>query len=96
MIHAVCLCRALIFLFPFGVFILRVFPQSVRWHWINQTISSVIAILGMGFGFYLSTKFNKSRSYDPAHQVIGILILVAIVAQWGMGGWHHLVLKRTN
>ncbi|KAJ5683844.1 uncharacterized protein N7477_000189 [Penicillium maclennaniae] len=95
-IHALCLCVALILLNPAGVILLRVIPKSVRWHWINQTFSSAIAIVGIIVGFYLSTMFTKSQSYGSAHQILGILILLAILAQWGMGGWHHLVYRRTQ
>lgn len=40
--------------------------------------------------------FTKSQSYDSAHQVLGILVLLAIPTQWGMGFWHHRVYKRTQ
>lgn len=95
-IHALCVCGALIFLNPTGVVLLRILPKSVRWHWINQTLSSAIAIIGIFIGFYLSTMFTKSQSYNSAHQILGILIFLAILAQWGMGGWHHLVYRRTQ
>lgn len=95
-IHAICLCGALILLMPGGVVLLRVFPKSVRWHWMNQTISSGIVIVGIVIGFYLSAMFTKSQSYGSAHQILGIIILLAILAQWVMGFWHHLVYKRTQ
>ncbi|KAJ6105048.1 hypothetical protein N7486_003737 [Penicillium sp. IBT 16267x] len=95
-IHALCACGALILFNPTGVVFLRILPKSVRWHWINQTLSSALAILGIVIGFYLSTMFTKSQSYSSSHQVLGILILLAILAQWAMGGWHHLVYRRTQ
>lgn len=95
-IHALCLCGALILLNPAGVLFLRILPKSVRWHWINQSLSSAIAMVGIVTGFYLSTMFTKSRSYGSTHQILGILILLAILTQWGMGGWHHLVYRRTQ
>ncbi|EPS30423.1 hypothetical protein PDE_05374 [Penicillium oxalicum 114-2] len=95
-IHALAACIAIIFLFPFGAILLRVFPQSVRWHWVNQTLSTGIAILGLILGFYLSTQFTKSQSWNSTHQIIGIIILIAILLQWGMGFWHHLQYKKTK
>lgn len=95
-IHALCLCGALILLFPFGAILLRVYPKSLRWHWVNQTISSCIAFIGIVIGFYLSTMFTKSQSYGSTHQILGIVILLAIIAQWGIGFWHHRLYKKTQ
>lgn len=93
-IHGLCACVALIFLMPTGVGFLRIFPKSVRWHWVNQTLAAAIGVFGILFGFYPSTMFNKSQNYSSPHQVIGIIILIMIIAQWGMGLWHHLMYKR--
>ncbi|KAJ5492611.1 hypothetical protein N7539_001357 [Penicillium diatomitis] len=95
-IHAVAACIAIIFLFPFGAILLRVYPKSVRWHWVNQTLSSCIAIVSLVIGFYLSTQFTKSQSWGSTHQIIGIIILLAIIVQWAMGFWHHLQYKKTQ
>ncbi|GLI73743.1 hypothetical protein PoHVEF18_001965 [Penicillium ochrochloron] len=95
-IHALCLCGALILLFPFGAILLRVFPKSVRWHWVNQTISTCLAFIGMVIGFYLSTQFTKSQSFGSTHQILGIVILLAIIVQWGTGFWHHRLYKKTQ
>lgn len=95
-IHALCLCGALILLFPFGAVFLRVFSMSVRWHWVDQTISTCIAFIGMVIGFYLSTQFIKSQSFGSTRQILGIVILLAIIAQWGMGFWWHRLYKKTR
>lgn len=95
-IHALCTCGAIILLMPTGVVFLRVAPRIVRWHWVNQTLSGGIALVGIVIGFYLSTMFTKSQHYGSAHQILGILILLAILVQWGMGFWHHLVYRRTQ
>ncbi|KAJ6126327.1 hypothetical protein N7523_001939 [Penicillium sp. IBT 18751x] len=68
--HALCLCGALILFMPTGVVFLRMSPKSVRWHWVNQTLTSAMAILGIIIGFYLGIMFTKSRSYDSAHQIL--------------------------
>ncbi|KAJ5811945.1 hypothetical protein N7474_008246 [Penicillium riverlandense] len=95
-IHALCLCGAFILLMPSGVILLRVFPKSVRWHWVNQTISTGLSLIGIVIGFYLSTMFTKSQSYDSTHQILGIIILLAMLLQLGMGFWHHWMYKRTQ
>jgi hypothetical protein len=93
-IHALCACVALILLMPTGVLFLRIAPKSVRWHWINQSLAAGIGIVGIFIGFYLSTMFNKSQKYGSAHQIIGVIILITILAQWGMGLCHHLLYKK--
>lgn len=50
-IHALCLCGALILFMPSGVVFLRILPKSVRWHWVNQTLSFAMAIIGIMIGF---------------------------------------------
>lgn len=95
-IHALCLCGALILLMPTGVVFLRISPGSVRWHWINQSLATVIAGIGIAIGFYLSTMYTKSQSYGSAHQILGIVVLLAIAAQWALGFWHHYMYKRTQ
>jgi hypothetical protein len=92
-IHAIALCGAFILLMPTGVVLLRVAPGSVRWHWVNQTAASIIAIIGVMIGFYLSTMYTKSQSFSSAHQIIGLLVALAMIAQWGMGFWHHRLYK---
>lgn len=76
--HTLCLCGALILLFPFGAILLRPYPKSVRRHWVNQTISACIAFIGMAIGFYLSTQSTKFPSYGSMHRILGIAILLAI------------------
>lgn len=95
-IHALCLCGALIVLMPTGVVFLRISPGSVRWHWLNQSLAAIIAGIGIVIGFYLSTMYTKSQSYSSAHQILGIVVLLAIVAQWALGFWHHYMYKRTQ
>ncbi|KAF7157301.1 hypothetical protein CNMCM5623_001424 [Aspergillus felis] len=92
-IHAVAVCGAFILLMPTGVVLLRVAPGSVRWHWVNQTVASVIAIIGILIGFWLSTMYTKSQSFNSSHQIIGILVAIAMIAQWGVGFWHHRLYK---
>lgn len=95
-IHALCLCGTFVVMMPLGVIFLRIFPRSVRWHWINQTLSSVITAMGFIIGIYLSTIFTKSEKANSTHQIIGIIIALALIVQLGMGSWHHWVFKRTN
>ncbi|PKX97782.1 DUF1766-domain-containing protein [Aspergillus novofumigatus IBT 16806] len=92
-LHGLALCGAFILLMPTGVVLLRVAPGSVRCNWVNQTIASVIAIIGVLIGLWLSTMYTKSQSFNSSHQIIGILIAIAMVAQWG---WDSRTAGRTS
>lgn len=92
-LHALAICAAFVLLMPTGVFVLRVFPASVRWHWVNQSLASILAIAGGMLGVYLSTMFTKSQSFGSSHQIIGLVCLAAVVVQWGLGFWHHRLFK---
>jgi hypothetical protein len=58
MLHAVLMVFCFIGLFPFGVLILRL-GRWVRWHWINNVVALLFAVLGSGLGFKLSTTYNR-------------------------------------
>lgn len=92
-IHGLAACVAFVVFMPLGVIFLRIFPSSVRWHWVNQTLASILAIVGILFGFYLSTMYTKSESFNSAHQIIGIIVLVSVLVQWFIGFWHHRLYK---
>ncbi|GAM37493.1 hypothetical protein TCE0_024f07457 [Talaromyces pinophilus] len=93
-IHAVLATLPLVFLLPTGVVFLRFFPGSVRWHWVSQTISAVMSVLGIAVGIFLSTLFNKSKSFGSGHQIIGYIICAGILTQWFLGFWHHRLYKQ--
>lgn len=94
-IHAVVICIAFILIMPGGIIMLRVIPGSVRWHWVNQSVATVLAGTGGILGLWLSTMFNKSKNYNSAHQVLGLICVIATLIQWGLGFWHHMQYKRT-
>lgn len=93
-IHGIAACVAFVIFMPAGVIFLRIAPSSVRWHWVNQTFASILAIIGIIFGFYLSTMFTKSDSFNSAHQIIGMVVTAAVVIQWLIGFWHHALYKK--
>ncbi|QKX59257.1 uncharacterized protein TRUGW13939_06389 [Talaromyces rugulosus] len=94
-IHAVVICTAFIAIMPGGIIMLRVIPASVRWHWVNQSVAAILAGIGGILGLWLSTMFNKSKHYNSAHQVLGLICVIATFIQWGLGFWHHRQYKRT-
>lgn len=95
-LHALALCGTFILLMPTGVIFLRVVPQSVRWHWMNQSLATALAIIGGLLGLYLSTMFTKAESFSASHQILGILVILAVMVQWGLGFWHHRLYRMTQ
>lgn len=95
-IHALAACAAFVLLMPTGVVFLRVIPESVRWHWANQTLAAALALFGVMMGIYLSTMYTRSQSFRAAHQVIGLVCAAALVLQWALGFWHHRIFKLTR
>ncbi|EED18567.1 conserved hypothetical protein [Talaromyces stipitatus ATCC 10500] len=93
-IHAVALSVAFIILMPGGAILLRIIPASVRWHWVNQSVATILAGIGGVIGLWLSTMYNRSSSYNSAHQVLGIICVVAVLVQWFLGFWHHWQYKK--
>lgn len=94
-IHAVLITIPLTLFMPIGIMFLRISPGSVRWHWVNQTLSSIMALVGGLIGIFVSTLFNKSKSFNSGHQILGFLVCAAMIFQWALGFWHHRLYKRT-
>lgn len=56
-IHAVLMCLAFVFGFPLGAILLRFL--SVRVHYLTQVAASILVIVGVGSGIYISMEYNK-------------------------------------
>jgi hypothetical protein len=93
-IHALVSCGAFVLLMPIGAFLLRVEPRSVLWHWIHQSVATVLAVAGGGAGVGISTLFNKSKGFNAPHQLLGIVIIFLALVQWYLGYWHHHLYRR--
>lgn len=94
-IHGIVMCIAYILLYPLGALLLRLSKRiPVRLHWICQSVASVLVLAGLGLGIAASKQYNRSRDYDDPHQVIGIVLLVAVVVQVVLGAVHHFLYKK--
>jgi len=86
---------AFVFLMPLGILILRIF-KSVKWHAINQGISVAVALLGAAMGIYIGTMYNRSKKFTSAHQIFGVIITIAMIAQFVVGYFHHRIYTQTQ
>jgi uncharacterized membrane protein (DUF485 family) len=87
-IHAFVMVLAFLVIFPLGVLFLRVL-KNVKLHMIFQSIGLALGIIGAASGFYLTTVYNRSKHFNSAHQIIGLLVVIALIGQWVGGFLHH-------
>ncbi len=59
--HAILIILSFVGLMPLAVLVLRVLT-SPKWHGITQTISAIIALLGMGVGIWAGLEYNRVSS----------------------------------
>ncbi|KAA8569552.1 hypothetical protein EYC84_001170 [Monilinia fructicola] len=93
--HAVLMVLVFVGLLPLGIVILR-FLNSPRWHAVNQTISLGIALVGVGLGAQLGTLYNRTKGFKSGHQIIGVIVVIAMLSQWVLGFLHHRLYKQTS
>ncbi|OAK96959.1 CBD9-like protein [Phaeosphaeriaceae sp. SRC1lsM3a] len=86
--HAALMLVAFAVIFPLGAILLR-FLDSVKAHYIAQSIGVLAAIVGVGVGIYLSKMYNHSRNVSSGHQVFGLILLALLFSQWAIGFYHH-------
>ncbi|KAI1085224.1 putative iron reductase domain protein [Whalleya microplaca] len=93
--HAIIMVIVFVGAYPFGILVLRL-GNWVRWHGINQGLALIGTIIGSGLGFHISGFYNRSKKFNTAHQVIGILIFIFIFVQFTLGFLHHRKFKETQ
>ncbi|CAD6444653.1 64ed4aa7-5d22-46e6-b052-7faf0cc60abd [Sclerotinia trifoliorum] len=93
--HAVLMVLVFVGLLPLGLVILRFF-NCPRWHALNQTISLMIALIGLGIGAQMGTLYNRTKGFKSGHEIFGLIIVVAMVGQWILGFLHHRMYKKTS
>ena len=95
MAHAVLAPVAFVLLFPMGAMIIRLLSfKGVVWlhaGWMVTTYVIVLAALGMGVWIAVVT-----QQLDTYHSIIGLVVVVALLAQPVSGMTHHLLYKRTG
>ena len=87
-IHAVLLAGSFLLLFPIGVVALRWFG-SFKFHWLLQISATSISIVGLFVAIAFSVLDPEFMSFDKAHQIIGIVVIVILVLQAALGFLHH-------
>lgn len=91
-IHGVVMCVVFVIIFPVGALLLRVW--NVRAHLIIQLIGWVLFCMAFAGGIVASKKYNKSRNFASGHQVLGILLFIALLSQWVLGWMNHRTFQK--
>jgi len=94
-IHAFIMCVTFVIIFPAGALALRMLNR-VKLHAIMQSVGLVLVCMATAGGIKVATLYNKSKHFASAHQIIGILVLLALFAQLGLGILNHRSFKQTG
>ncbi|KAK4552905.1 hypothetical protein LTR86_010037 [Recurvomyces mirabilis] len=92
-IHALIMCVMFVIIFPLGALILRVFNRVILHAWV-QGLGFVLVTMASAGGIVISMQYNRSKNFASAHQIIGILLFLALVSQLGLGIIHHRIYKK--
>ncbi|KAL3424251.1 hypothetical protein PVAG01_03532 [Phlyctema vagabunda] len=93
--HACIMVFVFVGLLPVGVLVLRIFNRPI-WHAFNQFISLGLAMVGMILGFVIGRMYNRTRKFNSAHQIFGLLIMIAMIGQFVIGVMHHRIYRRNK
>ncbi|KAH8170602.1 cytochrome domain of cellobiose dehydrogenase domain-containing protein [Sarocladium implicatum] len=93
--HAVLMTLGIVALMPLGALMLRL-GGWVRAHALNQTVAMIFVLAGFGLGVATSFNYQRSLSFKSYHQIIGIVVVAFIIAQFTIGFLHHKKFKDTQ
>ncbi|KAK4974320.1 hypothetical protein LTR42_004962 [Elasticomyces elasticus] len=94
-IHGFIMSLCFVIIFPVGALVLRAL-QRVILHAVVQAIGLFLVCCATAGGIVVSMQYNRSKNFASAHQIIGILLLLALFAQLGLGIVHHRLYKKTQ
>ena len=92
-IHGLVMSIVFVLLLPLGSLLLRVW-HKIKGHIIVQCLALVLFCMAFAGGCVVSQQYNKSKHFNSAHQVIGILLLLALFTQLALGITHHRIYKK--
>jgi len=69
--------------------------ERVKVHMIFQSIGVGLALIGLITGVIISQYYNRTRSFNSAHQILGILTITTLLTTWTLGFLSHRHYVRT-
>ncbi|KAK4894162.1 hypothetical protein LTR27_007528 [Elasticomyces elasticus] len=94
-IHGFIMSLCFVIIFPVGALVLRALKRVIL-HAVVQAIGLFLVCCATAGGIVVSMQYNRSKNFASAHQIIGILLLLALFAQLGLGIVHHRLYKKTQ
>ena len=91
-IHGLIMCVCFVILFPVGALVLRAMSAVKSHAWV-QGVAGVLVLMAAAGGVVNSLQYNRSRNFNSAHQIIGILLVLGVAVQFGLGFQHHRLYK---
>ncbi|KAK1087338.1 hypothetical protein LTR33_001113 [Friedmanniomyces endolithicus] len=92
-IHGLIMCLSFVIIFPLGALLLRTLNRVIL-HAVVQAIGLFLVVCASAGGIVISLAYNRSKSFASAHQIIGILLFLALISQLGLGILHHRIFKK--
>lgn len=93
--HALIMIFVFVGMMPLAVIILRIF-KSPKFHGIAQTLSAILGVTGAGLGLVVGMKYNRTKGFKSAHQIIGLLVIIMMIGQFVLGFMHHRMYQKTK
>jgi len=93
-VHAALLGGSFLVLFPLGVVILRL--TSVRMHQIVQLVTLTLCLIGLIFAVIMSARSALFASFNWAHQLMGLVAVLALALQACLGYINHRAFTLTG
>ncbi|KAG9235060.1 hypothetical protein BJ875DRAFT_460036 [Amylocarpus encephaloides] len=93
--HACIMVFTFVGLMPIAVLLLRV-ANSPRLHGVVQAVSASLALVGLALGLKVGMMYNRTRKFNTAHQIIGLLVIIMMVGQFVLGFLHHRMFVKTK
>ncbi|KAF2720857.1 iron reductase domain protein, partial [Polychaeton citri CBS 116435] len=94
-IHGLIMSLVWVIIFPVGAAVLKIM-RKVLWHAACQGIGAVLFLMATAGGIKVSSLYNRSKHFSSPHQVIGILLLIAVILQFALGLVHHRLYKKNQ
>jgi hypothetical protein len=94
-IHGLVMGFVFVIAYPLGALLLRVW-NMLKAHIFVQVLGLVLFCMAFAGGCVVSGQYIRSKNFDSAHQVLGILLLIALFAQLALGFVHHAKFKKTQ
>ena len=95
LIHGFIMCLTFVIIYPLGALLLRLLERKgLLLHAAIQTLGFLLTTMATAGGLAISRLYLRSKAITSAHQILGLLIWIALAFQLGLGILHHRLFKK--